>query len=821
MVIVGLSACSEFVPIEETCPVATACPEAGAAECLGTLRRVCIQVGPCLSWQDITCGDGRRCSQGVCGADDCATDGKTRCISPFSFETCAPGASGFLGWSGAAECEIGARCEDGQCKPGECDTAGLKTCVSGSSFQECLDSQGQLAWGETEGCPEGQVCAGGACGAHACTEVGMVQCTEDGTGRQVCKAADDGFRYLAEPIACDAGQSCFDGICGAHECKKGELSCVDGGLAECTDDGGFLIYGPPTACADGLECRQGACGADACPLEDVSCEDGMIVGCAKGPDGFLALVEPAVCVDGVCADGLCLPHECPIEKAVECSSEKTYRLCETAGSGQLVWSDNTLCPGSAVCKAKGVCGVDFCQFVGQSICDTATASKTCKDVGAGFLNWAEPVECDMEDVCKAGQCGADACIPGEGACAGDAALQLCEQDASGFWVFGASGPCPDETECQGGVCLPLGEVVLSESSALGKPLTTALSNGHAAAVWAAAESGSFPVFLRYFDAAGAPLAAAVNVSGPVGNTLPYPSVAAFPQAGPDAVAVVWFNSSATGSLNVVRVNKPGELPQPAVLIPPGGLFPADPQPVLAQLTPGLMEVVRIEGFGDSQSVVGTFTDGLSSVGEPTTISQATQPITGLAAAATVGGGLWAVWTVTPNADVDPVGIVIRRVPPDGAPKQSPMGVFAGAAAASRPAVAMATDSRGLVAWDQATPAGGKAIWAQRIAANGLLEGDPLVVHEEGDSPHLGAAVAPLGTGWVVVWEGPDEDSSGVLARRLGADGQPVSAVFPVSADETGPQQTPTAAALTDGRVIIIWRDGLGASASIRGRYLAP
>jgi hypothetical protein len=69
-----------------------------------------------------------------------------------------------------------------------------------------------------------------------------------------------------------------------------------------------------------------------------------------------------------------------------------------------------------------------------------------------------------------------------------------------------------------------------------------------------------------------------------------------------------------------------------------------------------------------------------------------------------------------------------------------------------------------------------------------------------------ARVAGNEKGWVVVYEGPNEN---IFMRRIGPDGFPTGVPEPVNSIQTGTQDQPDVAMLDDGRFIIVWHDANG------------
>jgi hypothetical protein len=117
-----------------------------------------------------------------------------------------------------------------------------------------------------------------------------------------------------------------------------------------------------------------------------------------------------------------------------------------------------------------------------------------------------------------------------------------------------------------------------------------------------------------------------------------------------------------------------------------------------------------------------------------------------------------------------------------------------------------------------------SVLLQRFDADGTPAG-PGIIASTGGLPSFNQDVAVLKSGgFVVAWTDFLGDgggsSSGILARVFGPDGVALAGPFLVNTTESGPQELPRVAALTDGRFVVVWESsdtGDGSSGCIRAR----
>lgn len=840
--LLSAAGCSEFVPRETPDTCQSAGCTSGTVHCADGEREICVEAtADCSQWQALPCPAEQQCGgSGECGADECTPLGSLQCVGPTGFQICLQDDVGFLSWSEYSACNVGSLCDAGVgCTEIACDEPGVRSCVDGGSFRRCeTDPSGLLIWSSPVICEGGRTCAGsGVCGEHECTSLGAFECDGE-DGERECVAGPDGFRVLSPTRVCPGMQRCGPGgTCGEHQCgPKGATTCEGNGVIACVVVDGFLVWGLPEACPEDQTCRgDGVCGTDGCPsVGEAECLDGNALHtCELADSGFLSWGAPETCeADAICSGAACVPHECPVEGAVACADNTKYHSCVAGPDGLRQWSEPEPCPGQgSQCKANGLCGKDQCAEEGVTACISGSQLATCASDPSGFLAYGTPVDCPPETSCSGGACGADECELGQTICTDSVALATCTSGPGGFLVFGEPMDCPAGTECFGsGQCAATGEIAIWDKVAVARPDVTALPGGAVAVVWTTTEASAFRVMLRRFDASGLPLEDALDVSGPIGLNLPFPSVAPLPSSGGLAVAVAWLDGG-VGVLRVRRIVEPGVLADAAVSVPPTLTLPATPYPVVTRFSAGLVAVLRIEGPANpaQQTVFGAATDGINAPSPAEEVSPgggAGLAIDALDAAGLLGGGLWATWSET-SVDGGGTTLQIRAVPGDGVPKTPPIEVtLPKSTTPAEPAIATAGDGSALVVFEAIPPAdtdGDTDILGQRVDALGALAGEPFTIPASSNGAQTRPTVAKMAAGapaaYVVAWEGADSNGSGIFVRLVPKVGDPLATDSGVNLTTVGQQAVPSVAGLTDGRAFVVWRDGVGLQARMVGRYL--
>ncbi len=102
-------------------------------------------------------------------------------------------------------------------------------------------------------------------------------------------------------------------------------------------------------------------------------------------------------------------------------------------------------------------------------------------------------------------------------------------------------------------------------------------------------------------------------------------------------------------------------------------------------------------------------------------------------------------------------------------------------------------------------------------------GPSFTVNTTTEGAQTAADIVAVGAnGFVVVWQGPDADGSGIFARRFALDGSPIGDEFAVNTVTTGNQTSPRIAADSNGRHVISFTStsGSGARRQLARRYSA-
>jgi VCBS repeat-containing protein len=134
-----------------------------------------------------------------------------------------------------------------------------------------------------------------------------------------------------------------------------------------------------------------------------------------------------------------------------------------------------------------------------------------------------------------------------------------------------------------------------------------------------------------------------------------------------------------------------------------------------------------------------------------------------------------------------------------------------------PAVAMDASGNSVVVWASTGQDGsGYGIYAQRYDASGSAVGSEFKVNTTTAGDQTNPAVAMDAAGdFVVAWETPDADQTGIYAQRYSANGAAAGSEFIVDTSFIGQQQAPAVAMSADGAFVIAWQgsvqDGSGYS----------
>jgi len=180
-------------------------------------------------------------------------------------------------------------------------------------------------------------------------------------GERVCKgnnvAECTGGGKAYKVTFCGA-KSCSGGECKDPVCAKGQLTCTEGAVYRCPDDGlsdaakiaTCKTTNPAEKCNDGV-CLPNACiKGDATKPADARCGDKTLFQCITGVWKATTCGSSQYCdttAGGACKDRACTPTQ------ARCKDAKTAQTCTLNGSG---WTDEA-CASGQRCD-DGVCHLD-------------------------------------------------------------------------------------------------------------------------------------------------------------------------------------------------------------------------------------------------------------------------------------------------------------------------------------------------------------------------------------------------------------------------------------------------------------------------------
>jgi len=252
------------------------------------------------------------------------------------------------------------------------------------------------------------------------------ECGEDGCGGDcgVCPPwlSCDALGVCAG-IDCQSSKDCPDDMV----CDKEQDLCVEClGDEDCQD--GFLC-GPDYQCYQVYECTS-----------DKDCKEYDMV-CDKDAQICVDCLGNADCEDDeYCNESMCMPMVC--EPGLAACQGNDIGLCLDDGSG---WDVQLTCTAVQYCEDAEchdhVCTPDaaFCE---------GPVLKVCNSKGSGVMS---ELDCSLADlVCSAGECMDLVCPPDEDFCPDPGTLGHCSADGLSY----DEGPCPDQTFCELGACIP-------------------------------------------------------------------------------------------------------------------------------------------------------------------------------------------------------------------------------------------------------------------------------------------------------------------------------------------------------------------------------
>lgn len=210
-------------------------------------------------------------------------------------------------------------------------------------------------------------------------------------------------------------------------------------------------------------------------------------------------------------------------------------------------------------------------------------------------------------------------------------------------------------------------------------------------------------------------------------------------------------------------------------------------------------------------------DGVAD-GNETPVNTTTADEQTLPAVARAASGAFVVSWQSLNQDGSGQGIYAQRFDAAGAAVGSEFIVNETTAFSQvDPAVAMDLAGNFVVAWNSGDGSGQlNGVFARAFAADGT-PGSEFRANVDTAGDQIAASVSLAADGaFVIAWQGPDADGTGIFMRRYDSGAAPLSgADEPVNATTTGGQATPSIALDADGDIVVAWT---GVDADLSGVY---
>ncbi len=442
-------------------PCTSQCSSVGQTQCTGNVAQTCVQSGNCLVWSNTTCGAGQTCSGGSCVASCtsyCSYYGQTQCYGT-QIMTCGNyDADPCLEWSSPSNCASGYTCSAGSCSAtctNEC-TSGSKGCTTSAQQWYCYYGSDGCYHKGYQYCSPNYNCqpSTGNC-VLGCTS----DCTAGSTGcssafqRWACTQGADGC-YHYNYASCGTGQGCAGGSCS--------------NLPTCS-----LFFSPSSVVAPGsatlnLNSAYGASAHYSCWGIYQACANPYSAGCTAPLNGIIinntyntsALLGTQYCnatVANAYGSATCSASLSVAAGTPTCSLFWSNPAMTAPGSANLtIRSGNATvvtgsCSGAASLAPGSTITPDIPVTLNFNFLPTQTGIAACTFYAGGPGGSSAPCYANMT-VTPASVCPAAPCSSGQTNCVGGA-LQSCEQNASGCWVWGPLVSCPT-SNCVGGSCLP-------------------------------------------------------------------------------------------------------------------------------------------------------------------------------------------------------------------------------------------------------------------------------------------------------------------------------------------------------------------------------
>ncbi|MGH6770050.1 MAG: beta strand repeat-containing protein [Xanthobacteraceae bacterium] len=400
--------------------------------------------------------------------------------------------------------------------------------------------------------------------------------------------------------------------------------------------------------------------------------------------------------------------------------------------------------------------------------------------------------------------------------------------------------------------IPFGtEFLVNTTTVFGQfdPTITALADGRFVVAWtdnsqSGGDTSGFAVRAQMFNADGSPSGAEFLVNTTTTNDQDTPTITAL--AGGGFVAAWRDDSQSGGDVNSFAVRAQifdaGGSPSGAEFLVNTKVTQGQFEPSITALPDGRFVAAWRDGGSDPTSGVRAQVfnaDGSKSgaellVNTTTTNSQEQPTITALA-----DGRFVVAWADESASGGDTSSFAVRAqvFNTDGTPSGTELLVNTTTTnIQDSPTITSLADGRFVVVWEDASASGGdtssNAVRAQMFNADGSTSGAEFLVNSTTASNQSIPTIAALADGrFVVAWadfsqSGGDTSGFAVRAQVFNTDGSKSGAEFLVNTTTFNVQNSPTIAALADGRFAVAWHDSSGSGGdtsnlAVRGQIFDP
>ncbi len=301
-------------------------------------------------------------------------------------------------------------------------------------------------------------------------KLGEVRCSADQTAVETCQFNSTTQCLEFQAKQCPTGQQCNPNVHPAkcedlstctHSCKIGERRCDGEVLMSCQQPPGAPcpLWKALQVCPQDQHCDANLkqCVADNCqptnPQSLRKCVGNAVYwfdDCGKQGALIKACSAQEKCVAGQCISQNCQPTNAQAVR--KCVGNAAYWFDDCGKQGMLI----------KACSAQEKCVAGQCVSQG---CQPTNAQAVRKCVGNAAY-WFDDCgkqgalikACSAQEKCVSGQCVAqntckNQCQAGSTRCQG-AAVQSCQKDGQGCYVWGQAIPCSSGMTCSNGSCVP-------------------------------------------------------------------------------------------------------------------------------------------------------------------------------------------------------------------------------------------------------------------------------------------------------------------------------------------------------------------------------